>query len=174
MPRLMSMARSGETFITHDDRRGYWLHLPEGAGGAGPISASDAARAVRDHGFVPVERDFTSWPDLDDFLEAEAATLGPIASPDPTTFDRTDVEELLAIAREWLVTGEGPRAQRLVTQLFRAPVSLSQPDLRDELLGLLDRLGTTTPVLRSERSAAHDPVKAAAHRRWEHLELAAA
>ncbi len=174
MPTLVSMARSGETFITHDERHGSWLHIPPGAGGAGPITGALAARAVSDHGFVAVNRQFSSWAELDDFRQQEAARFAPPVVIDPGTFDREDVAELLEVARRWTVEGDGLRARRLATQLLRAPVVFEDETLRDGVASLFERLDDVSSPLRRSWEASGDEMKAAAHRRMEDLVPAAA
>ena len=89
---LVAMAPSGETFITRDSSGRLWLHQPEGAGGAGPIDETSAMRAVADHGFEPVDRQFADWASLDDFRPRRAAQATPAVVVDINAFDLEDVD----------------------------------------------------------------------------------
>lgn len=144
MPTLVSMARSGETFITGDPTHGLWLHLPPGAGGSGPLDEASAARAVADHGFVPIDREFATWAELDVFRQAQAAAAVPEVVVDRDNLTANDVARLLRVARRWISREEGSRARRLTFELLRLPVVLD-PDLHDQVVSLLEELMAGVP-----------------------------
>lgn len=164
MPALVSMARSGETFVTRDPLHGLWLHLPPGARGSGPLDEEAAARAVVDHGFVPIEREFATWAELDDFRQARAAEAVPDVVVDRDQLTADDIAGMLRVAGTWIAREEGHRARRLAFELLRVPVVRADPDLYDQVISMLQELtgGTVAPLLQRPPS---DPLTPEAVRR---------
>lgn len=165
MPTLVAMARSGETFITRRERYGLWLHLPAGAGGAGPIDEKAAERAVADHGFTRINQDFETWDELECFRQREAAKFAPPLEIDPAELDGEDVLRMLDVARRWSTEGDLSRSRRLLHRLLRVPVVVARTDLHDELVAALEDLDEADVVV-LVREAPSDPLKAEARRRY--------
>lgn len=164
---LVSMAPSGETFITRDGRGRLWLHKPQGAAGAGQIDRATAALAVAKHGFEPIGQEFVDWPSLDDFRQARAALVTPATIIDRDALDMDDVHEMLDTGREWASEGMHERAHRLATSLLRVPAVVGDAEVRDEVLRFLEELGPGRVV----------PLRAPAHpdylQRWHQVHTAA-
>lgn len=172
MPTLVAMARSGETFITRSDRDGLWLHMPSGAGGAGPINETTAHQAVADHGFTKVDRDFATWAELEDFRQQEAAKFAPPVEIDPADLDDEDVREMLEVARRWATEGETERSRRLLLKLLLVPVAVTDISLRRNLVAALESLGATGTVV-NLRDDPTDPTMIDARRRLADVVAAA-
>ena len=172
MPRLVAMARSGETFITLRERYGLWLHLPPGAGGSGPIDEADAERAVGDHGFARIDRDFDTWAKLDAFRLEEAAKFAPPVVIDPAGLDGEDVLRMLRVARRWTSEGEGNRSRHLLLKLLRVPAASADAALHDQVVAALEAVEETATVA-SIRRQPTDPRKVEARRRWSSVRPAA-
>lgn len=170
MPTLVAMARSGETFITRRERHGLWLHLPPGAGGAGPVDEAAAERAVADHGFLRFDQQFETWAELDDFRQQEAAKFAPPVVIDPAELDAEDVERMLGVARRWAADGEAGQSRRLLLRLLRVPVVTPGTGAHDQILAALEALGDPRNVVQLQPT---DPLKVEARRRWADVVTAA-
>ena len=167
---LVAMAPSGETFITRDSGGRLWLHQPEGAGGAGPIDEASAKRAVADHGFEPVDREFADWASLDDFRQQRAARVTPAVVVDVDAFDLDDIHRLLAVGREWKDEGDLTGAWRLVRELLRVPAVRADARAYETLVDFLEELSKPED---SPSPAPTSPVKARARERWQQVTNAA-
>ena len=172
MPTLVAMSRSGETFITRSKRHPLWLHLPPGAGGSGPLDEAGAERAVADHGFVRIDKDFATWDDLDAFRQEEAANFAPPVAIEPAGLDAEDVQEMLDVARRWSTEGEPGQSRRLLLRLLLVPAARAEADLQDRIVAALEALDEPDLGLRL-RQLPTDPLKLAARRRYAGVDAAA-
>jgi len=172
MPPLVAMAPSGETFISRSKRHGLWIHLPPGAGGTGPLDAASADRAVADHGFIQIDRDFDTWDQLEGFRQEEAAKFAPPVVIDPADLDDEDVREMLEVARRWMVEGEASQSRRLLLRLLLVPATLADVELHAEIVAALSALSEAAPGLRL-RGEPTDPRLLAARRRYDGVVAAA-
>jgi hypothetical protein len=169
MPVLVAMAQSGETFISCTPERGYWLHLPAGAGGSGPIDEATVQRSIAEHGFVRVDEEYASWPQLDQGIQDR--TQSPAVIVDQNLLDVEDIVDLLDVAQQWIVNDEGQRASHLVSNLLRIPIVRRDDALFEKVTAILLEL-TGTP-LTSVRRLSLRPIQAAARYRWGTLRAAA-
>ena len=167
---LVAMAPSGETFITRDSGGRLWLHQPEGAGGAGSIDEARARRAVADHGFEPVDREFADWASLDEFRQQQAAQVTPAVVVEVDAFDLEDVDRLLAVGRDWKDEGDLTGAWRLVVELLRVPAVRADAATHETLVGFLAELSKPED---GPSPASTSPVKARARERWHQVTNAA-
>lgn len=165
MPRLVAMARSGEAFVTSDDRHGLWLHMPPGAGGAGLIDEASVERAVAYHDFTRIDRDFETWAELDEFRQREAAKFAPPVEIDPAELDAEDVRDMLGVARRWATEGEAAQSNRLVRRLLTVPAAVANTDLLEEVVAALSWADESSLVVRL-RQVPTDTRKSEARRRY--------
>src|SRR4051794_9434772 len=167
---LVAMAPSGETFITRDSGGRLWLHQPEGAGGAGPIDQESALRAVADHGFEPLDREFADWASLDDFRQERAAQVTPAVVVNVNAFDLEDVDRLLAVGRDWKDEGDLTGAWRLVRELLRVPAVRADATALETLADFLAELSKPQD---GPPPVSTSPAKARARERWQRVTNAA-
>lgn len=172
MPVLVAMARSGETFVTRRDRYGLWLHLPPGARGAGPVNEAEVERAIADHGFVRIDREFATWIELDDFRQREAATFAPPVEIDAAALDVEDVRRMLTVAHRWAAEGRVGQSRRLLVKLLRVPAARRDDDLNLQLAMALEALEDAALVV-PLREQPTDERKVAARNRWLNVVAAA-
>ena len=168
MPRLVAMAPSGETYISFTPDRGYWLHVPVGARGAGPINESMVEQAVALHGFERLGVDVGTWEELKQAVEEHTT---PPPEIEDATFDAVDVREMLHVARQWAAEGEGDRARRLVVELLKVPTVRSDDHLYDAVVAMLGSLDGAEPVVGLRLSGV--PENAEARQRFRDLVPAA-
>jgi hypothetical protein len=164
------MAPSGEVFITLDSGGRQWLHQPEGAGGDGPVDDETVLRAIADHGFDRIDREFPDWAALDAFRQERAALVTPPVVVDQDAFDLTDVAELLSVGREWKAEGDVSGAWRLVIELLRVPAVRADTAVHESLVVFLAEL--SKPEL-GPAPGSPSPAKDRARKRWQQVKNAA-
>lgn len=164
---LLAMAPSGETFFARDQFDRVWLYQPLGAGEPKVVAERDVERAVTAHAFERFEREFPTWQALDDFRHEHALNLAPLVVSDDDELDLDDVERLSDVARRWISEGKGVQARKLVLRLLRLPAVRVDNTMHERLLGVLEALSEPPTIV--FRSSETEPVKEAAHDRWEQL-----
>jgi len=137
---LLAMAPSGETYMVRDEIGRLWLMQPPGAGDPRVIEADVVEVAVARHGFDRVDRDFTSWSDLDDFRQARAASATPPLPVKERPLDLDDVERLFRVVRRWADQGQIPGARRAAFTLLAAPVVRADAEVHGRLLAFVQEL----------------------------------
>lgn len=167
---LLAMAPSGETFFARDSSERVWLIQPEGAGPPRTVDDRLVQRAVADHGFERVEREFSTWPELDDFRQALATRVTPDQIIDRDAFDLEDLRLLIDVAQRWVAEGEGRRARRLALELLRVPAIVADLETHEWLVSFIESLDEPRAGLRSVPSTSR---QSAARARWQALDDAA-
>lgn len=165
---LLAMAPSGETFFARDQFDRVWLYQPRGAGPPAVVSEPVVERAVVAHGFERMEVAFPTWQALDEFRHEQAVNLAPLVDFDQDAIDLDDVLRLVTVGRRWIDEGEGVRARKLVLRLLRVPAVRADDAAHERLLGLLETVNEPPPLVFQSQTTT-EPVKAAAHERWEQL-----
>ena len=168
--KLLAMAPSGETLVVRDRSGRVWLHPPQGAGRPELIDEAVAERSVADHGFDRIDQAFPSWEALDSFRQGRAARVTPDVVVDRAALDMRDVERLWAVARRWVVEGQGPRARRLAYELLRVPAVRADEATHNGIVSFVE--GLEEPRL-ATRSRPATELQSAARARWQSLDLAA-
>jgi len=163
---LLAMASSGDTYLARDPAGLIWLFQPLGAGEPRVVELDAVERAVAFHGFDPIDREFPTWADLDDFVEEQAARTAPDATIDRQSMDLADVERLLAVVAAWAEEGAGDQAMGAALALLEVPAVLDDPATHRRIVGFLRSLGRPRSRF---ASAPHTDAQRTARDRWGEL-----
>jgi hypothetical protein len=138
--KLLAMARSGGTLIIrHRDGR-LWLYPPEAAGEPQVIGDARANELIARAELEPVDREFATWEELDEFRQRRAAESIPQRAVDIARFDLHDVERLVGVAERWRADRASDRARRLLLKLLHVPAVRADASMHEQIVGLLEEL----------------------------------
>jgi hypothetical protein len=160
---LLAMAPSGETYMARDPFGRVWLLQPPGAGEPLVIDASVVDAAVGKHGFERVDREFTSWAELDRFRLEMASLTTRLPAAEARPLDLEDVARLFGVVRRWAAGGETSRARQASFALLEEPVVLGDPAVHHRILLFLKDLGEPRSLLAPDPGSDD---KAKYHDRW--------
>jgi len=169
MPVLIAMSRSGDVVISQDDNR-YWLHLPPTAGGVRPLDENELDRYISFGDLSEIGESFDTYQLLATAVSAEAAKL-PLPGIDPSTWDGTDVVDMLAEVEALIADGEHGEATALARLLVSLPVVRLDEGLHDQVLGYL--VGTAVAMRPAFQTSVAASVVESARERWATVALAA-
>lgn len=147
---LLAMAPAGDVLVVRDRNGDVWVHPPSGVGRPRKIDPHMADRAIARHDFERVDRGFTTWEELDAFVEERVSRLPALPPVDPDALDAPNVRELLAVAERWATEGDVSGARRLAVRLLVVPAAAQESDLRESLLVFLEALDRQRPSVRSQ------------------------
>ncbi|HJQ03106.1 MAG TPA: hypothetical protein VJ851_16035 [Jatrophihabitans sp.] len=143
---LLAMAPSGETFLVRDRQGTVWLVLPPGAGLPQQASGQDVEDAVARHGWNRIDREYTSWSELDAGRQQLVVSRGAQARVDVSGFDAEDVRRVLGVISGWRQRGDAVRGRRVLHKLLReAPIVRRQDELYEAVNEALKELDAMSP-----------------------------
>jgi hypothetical protein len=161
---LVAMAPSGTTLVLRDRSQRLWLYPPAGAGKPRVIDSALAEQVIARQDLDRVDRDFTSWTDLDAFRQEQASSRTPRAVVDTESLDLHDIDLLVRVAERWLVDGDAERARALILSLLRVPAVRADQATHDRLIDSMERFECPSLDLCSKERTA---LQQAARERWD-------
>lgn len=161
---LIAMALSGATLVVRDSDERTWLCPSPGAGQPRFIDPERVEHVIAGGDLERIDRDFTSWEELDAFRQERARRVTPQTIVNIDSFDAHDMERHLAVAERWLAEGDTDRPRKLAFRLLRTPVARADGEVHERLIDFLEHVGE--PVI-AFRSMPRTSLQMAARKRWQ-------